>query len=540
MFTVFRKRLAVGVIATLSIVGALLAPTAAQATVYGHYLTVGYGFGQAGEETNLINEDYCPDPGPGNTTTLHMEFVDADNNVFEKDFITGIENGQWSAQTLILPSGAALGTGELRITCIDDSTSTVSMRYDTSPYTIVGDATSFAVDHTAAWGTMHVSASSSSCTNNTVVVEINEARMPDGSMAQGAITQSVGTGPSGAWAVAFNQQPDWFWHEGDYYSVKAYCGSDFWTRTPFNGTKVFRLKSDQYVALGDSYSSGEGSFNYDLASGTGCDRSTDSYAYYLVDNKPLDLPNFAACAGDVTDDYFNDSTRTSEDAQRNHLSSDAEVVTMTFGGNDVGFVGVAAACADYTLHSGWSCSTNTTLTSQLSARMDKLAGVTGATATNPDGGTIHSLKSLLVNAGLTSPSAKIYIAGYPHLFGDTSSGFTVDASAPGSYKCVATSGTGPVVTYSLWDAQWLNDQADALDTIISDAVDDANTALGKTNIVYVPPTLFNGHGLCDTSTAWINGVHVNGSLSGATSESMHPTITGMHDGYGAAFLAAMS
>lgn len=55
-----------------------------------------------------------------------------------------------------------------------------------------------------------------------------------------------------------------------------------------------------------------------------------------------------------------------------------------------------------------------------------------------------------------------------------------------------------------------------------------------------PPTNFDGHGLCDDYTSYINGVDVNISLQQPEPESMHPTITGMQVGYGEAFLDKMN
>ena len=60
-----------------------------------------------------------------------------------------------------------------------------------------------------------------------------------------------------------------------------------------------------YAALGDSYSSGEGSYNYNYA-GFPCDRGTDAWPSLLSINYPAAPPltgsTFFACSGDTTQD----------------------------------------------------------------------------------------------------------------------------------------------------------------------------------------------------------------------------------------------
>ena len=59
--------------------------------------------------------------------------------------------------------------------------------------------------------------------------------------------------------------------------------------------------------------------------------------------------------------------------------------------------------------------------------------------------------------------------------------------------------------------------------------------LGNPKIEYVDTSEFDGTGLCDTYTPYINGVEVTG-LNNLEPESMHPNVDGMQLGYGATFL----
>lgn len=286
------------------------------------------------------------------------------------------------------------------------------------------------------------------------------------------------------------------------------------------------LPAVTYVAMGDSYSSGEGSYNYIPTSGN-CHRSTDSYIYYLVNSLSLDSLDFVACSGAVTDDLFNPNTvNTDEDAQIDHLSEDTENVTLTIGGNDMGFGSVLESCSSAA--GSWGCSTDTQLNSELTDRLAALAGTGTATI---NGRTIHSILSVIEAISSESPSARIFIGGYPKLFGSSTINYQADSSAPGGYKCAEFP-----TTFAYDDTQWLNGWADDINGVIEDAVD---TARGEgIDVTYVPPTLFAGHGHCDSSDTYLNWVDISGTTP--LPESFHPTPEGQWLGYGLAFEAFMS
>ena len=99
---------------------------------------------------------------------------------------------------------------------------------------------------------------------------------------------------------------------------------------------------DKYVALGDSYSSGEGLYTtFDPRTDTAtdsCHRSSKAYSQVM---SPRADP-FVACSG-VTTDAFWDS-RKGEPAQSLALSSSDKLVTMTLGGNNLGWTDILLAC----------------------------------------------------------------------------------------------------------------------------------------------------------------------------------------------------
>lgn len=260
-----------------------------------------------------------------------------------------------------------------------------------------------------------------------------------------------------------------------------------------------------------------------------------------MDAEGWDLPDFQACSGAVTDDLFNyDPLRSPTGKQLDALSTDTEFVTLTIGGNDVGFSDVVRACVHHASSNptvGWSCGNNTTMMDTIDERMDALSGPSAiATGAGPNGRDIHSIRRILDEIELRAPNAKIYLAGYPHLFGSSNSSYESDGDAPGAYKCVVHD-SFPEVSVSYWDALVLNNLADDLNSVLETAVDNAPSNIDVTFVDAVPA--FEGHGLCDSDTSYINGVHFYPANTSVKPESFHPNSQGMQYGYGAAFAAAI-
>ncbi len=113
------------------------------------------------------------------------------------------------------------------------------------------------------------------------------------------------------------------------------------------------LKHDEpwkdYAALGDSFSSAEGVEPF--LSGTDtvgppanrCHRSTRAYARLLQNPVArLNLSAFVACSGATTGTMF--AGQYNESPQFDALDAQTEVVTLTIGGNDIGFADVVTLC----------------------------------------------------------------------------------------------------------------------------------------------------------------------------------------------------
>ena len=90
-----------------------------------------------------------------------------------------------------------------------------------------------------------------------------------------------------------------------------------------------------YVALGDSYSSGTGTRSY-ISDGTSCQRSVYAYPSLIASARGYSL-NFRACSGARVSDVTN--------TQLSALSTATRYVSLSVGGNDIGFTSVLTECA---------------------------------------------------------------------------------------------------------------------------------------------------------------------------------------------------
>lgn len=95
---------------------------------------------------------------------------------------------------------------------------------------------------------------------------------------------------------------------------------------------------DNYVALGDSYSSGVGAGNYTAESGS-CSRSYNAYPQLWANSHAPASYRSVACSGAKTGDVIN--------SQVSALSSATTLVSITIGGNDVGFSNIMTTCVLY-------------------------------------------------------------------------------------------------------------------------------------------------------------------------------------------------
>lgn len=229
-----------------------------------------------------------------------------------------------------------------------------------------------------------------------------------------------------------------------------------------------------YVALGDSYSSGVGAGNYISSSGS-CDRSINAYSQtWDIVNSPASYVS-VACSGATTSSVIS--------SQLSALSTATTLVSITVGGNDVGFSSTMETCV---LDSTSSC-------------VSAIDAGENLVATQLPG----ELNNVLGDIKADAPNAHVVVLDYPEFY---------DLSK--SSSCIGLSTT---------DRTDLNQAADDIDSAIQ-------AAAGRYGDTFkdVRP-YFAGHEICDSSS-WLHSVDWLD-----IDESYHPTATGQADAYYPAF-----
>src|SRR5215210_1528972 len=92
--------------------------------------------------------------------------------------------------------------------------------------------------------------------------------------------------------------------------------------------------ADRYVALGDSFSSGVGTGSYTLSSS--CKRGVYAYPWLVAQQRADTSLTFVACSGAKTTDLMAN--------QIGSVATDTTIVTVTIGGNDIGFSDLIVEC----------------------------------------------------------------------------------------------------------------------------------------------------------------------------------------------------
>ena len=131
--------------------------------------------------------------------------------------------------------------------------------------------------------------------------------------------------------------------------------------------------SPDYVALGDSYASGEGAAENQFYPGTtfpdpavtgattGCHRSHTSWgeatANALLKAGKITSWRFVACSGGVTDNLYGINSKYAsvgeiEPPQLDAVTKNTVIATLSMGGNDANFSDILTACAEAFVN-GW-------------------------------------------------------------------------------------------------------------------------------------------------------------------------------------------
>lgn len=303
--------------------------------------------------------------------------------------------------------------------------------------------------------------------------------------------------------------------------------------------------SATYVALGDSYSSGEGNPPYEEGTDTEsdrCHRSPYAYPELLAHSLNLGPLTFKACSGAITNDFFDSSANyVSEPPQLDWLKPSTTTVTFTIGGNDAGFESVLRHCLSLPpLIFQGGCRKDKALRAETEARLHALAGGHYATTPPPASEGIHSILRVLEAIHERSPGAKILAGLYPLLFGENPADYVP------SLGCMVGLVRPFYVTEK--DAAWLNSLGRQLNNTITRAVERAQH---KHIPAATATPIFGHHSFCDEEERWFYPLELElpevrehetaleFDLAPITPGSFHPTESGQALGYERGFTKAL-
>jgi lysophospholipase L1-like esterase len=247
-------------------------------------------------------------------------------------------------------------------------------------------------------------------------------------------------------------------------------------------------RAANYVGLGDSYAAGPLIPNPVLP--LGCLKSSNNYAHVAAPSIGLALRD-ASCSGAKTGDMTNPQSVSPDGPnppQFNSLDASTTVVSVTIGGNDIGFSEVAESCITVNPFS------HPCLDKYDPGGVDQLKARIEATA--------PKVAAVLQGIHTRSPAAKIYVVNYPAIFPETGSG------------------CWPQMPIGFQDAPYLRATEQRLNSMLATQA----AANGATLVNWYLASI--GHDACkSTSTRWVEPL-----VPGTFAAPIHPNKRGMAGG----------
>jgi GDSL-like Lipase/Acylhydrolase family len=255
-------------------------------------------------------------------------------------------------------------------------------------------------------------------------------------------------------------------------------------------------RAANYVALGDSYAAGPLIPNPVLP--LACLKSSNNYAHLAAPGIGLGLRD-ATCSGAKTN-HMTEPQGVDPDGpnppQFNSLSSETTVVSLTIGGNDIGFSEVAESCVTVNPFS------HPCLDKYNSGGVDQLKARIEATA--------PKVAAVLQGIHTRSPAAKIYVLNYPAIFPET------------GYGC------WPQMPIGFSDVGYLRSTEQRLNSMLATQA----AANGATLVSWYAASI--GHDACkSSSTRWVEPLVPTNPAA-----PIHPNKAGMVGGANALLAAA--
>jgi len=254
-------------------------------------------------------------------------------------------------------------------------------------------------------------------------------------------------------------------------------------------------RAANYVALGDSYAAGP------LIPGPGlplgCLKSSSNYPHRAAASIGLPLRD-ASCSGAETEHMTqpqNVDPGGPNPPQFDALDTETTVVSVTIGGNDIGFSEVFESCITYNPFSS-PCKSR-----YASGDKDQLTERIAAAA--------PKVEAVLQGIQARSPAAAVYLLNYPAIFPETGNG------------------CWPQMPVSFTDAPYLRSTQQRLNAMLARQA----AANGATLVDWYQAS--SGHDACEgTSTRWVEPL-----VPGTLAAPIHPNKAGMLGGANALLAA---
>jgi lysophospholipase L1-like esterase len=225
----------------------------------------------------------------------------------------------------------------------------------------------------------------------------------------------------------------------------------------------------------------------------GCLKSSNNYPHLAAPSIGLALRD-ASCSGAETVDMTSPQSVDPDGPnppQFNSLNAETTVVSVTIGGNDIGFSEVAQSCITLNPFSS-PCKSK-----YASGGKDQLAERIAATA--------PKVAAVLQGIHTRAPAAKIYVVNYPAIFPETGSG------------------CWPQMPISFTDAPYLRSTEQKLNAMLATQA----AGNGATLVNWYGASV--GHDACKgSSTRWVEPL-----VPGELAAPIHPNKAGMVGGAGA-------
>lgn len=282
-----------------------------------------------------------------------------------------------------------------------------------------------------------------------------------------------------------------------------------------------------YVALGDSYSAGEGVRPYiqgtdAIRSYDSCHRSTRAYPTIIAKRFPLMDFRFVACSGAITDNVgWLDGNAISKQAKRQYdgehiqlqtlrdVAPHVQLVTISIGGNDSGFVDTLSDCAQQP-----HCENHPP-----SSWANKIPGheqVYSAFVEQDANYVRPRVRRVLQSIRTIVPTAQVVVVGYPHLFPSTPAEQHCDLLDPPQWF--------HYYHFELDEQNFMNHAVDVMDALLEKEA----ATIGATFVS--PVAAFLHHEPCGSKGRWLSSIVFPGrdktNMFPEGAGSFHPTVTG--------------